>query len=426
MNPSLHIEPAMAEPTAPDPTTAVPRYLTRQPVLDSAGHIVGHCLELRGEAPLPVLPGAHGEARVRDEALLVGAIDLDFSATLGQRTLFLPIHGESLDNPLLDHLPRERVALIPAATALAEAGARLAAMAAEGWRIVLDFDTADPAAAALLPACHYARLDLARHDPIELAARLDSFHAAGVQALTLARGVDTEEQFEAARRLRFDLLQGYHFTRPRTGTKHRLDSNRMRVVDLLNRVARHAEIRELEDGFKHDAALALRLMRFTNSPAIGLRQPIKSIAHALVILGHDQLYRWLSLLLFAGGQGSPREQALLRNALVRARLAEQLGQAGLGRERAGTLFIVGMLSMLDALLDQPLAEALAGLRLEDEVVAALLRGEGPYADYLALAIACERYDQACIDRCAATTGLTPEEINLAHIDALVWAEGLDF
>jgi EAL and modified HD-GYP domain-containing signal transduction protein len=187
----------------------------------------------------------------------------------------------------------------------------------------------------------------------------------------------------------------------------------------------NTEIPDLEARFKTDATLSYKLLRFINSAAMGMRQPIQSIGHALVILGYDQLYRWLTLLLFVSGHTDPRSQTLLKNALVRARFTENLGQSRFKADQRGGLFIVGILSLLDALLNQPMEQALADLNLPNDVTDALLKREGPYAPYLDLAIACENYDQDSIERLAQDNRLGAEAVNLAHVNALIWAEGLE-
>jgi EAL and modified HD-GYP domain-containing signal transduction protein len=143
------------------------------------------------------------------------------------------------------------------------------------------------------------------------------------------------------------------------------------------------------------------------------------------MLGHDQLYRWLTLLLFNHESSDGRNQALLRNALVRARFTEILGENRLPVELRGGLFITGILSMLDALLNIPMEQAIAPLNLSAATVDALLDGEGVYAPYLSLAIACEKGNQQSIEQLSTRLGMCDEEVNIAHINALVWSEGLD-
>ena len=197
-------------------------------------------------------------------------------------------------------------------------------------------------------------------------------------------------------------------------------------MKLLNLVMNHADYPELEAQFKLDAGLSLKLLRFVNSPGVGLRYPVRSLSHVLLMLGHDQLYRWLTLLLFNHDGADGRSQALLRSALVRARFAELLGEGRLPADLRGGLFITGILSLLDALLDLPMERAIGSLKLTRPTIDALLRGEGVYAPYLRLAVASERGNAATLERACAELGLNDAEVNIAHLNALVWAEGLDF
>jgi EAL and modified HD-GYP domain-containing signal transduction protein len=143
------------------------------------------------------------------------------------------------------------------------------------------------------------------------------------------------------------------------------------------------------------------------------------------MLGHDQLYRWLTLLLFTHQESDGRSQALLRNALVRARLTELLGQDQLAKEDRDGLFIAGILSMLEALLNLPMVDILAALNLSEPIVEVLLHGRGIYAPYLHLASAFENGDAATIGQLTQALGLSHEAVNLAHMNALIWSEGMD-
>jgi EAL and modified HD-GYP domain-containing signal transduction protein len=116
---------------------------------------------------------------------------------------------------------------------------------------------------------------------------------------------------------------------------------------------------------------------------------------------------------------------LLRHALVRARFAEVLGEERMAPELRGGLFIAGILSMLDALLNMPMEQAIASLNLSQPITDALLRGQGAYGPYLRLVMACERFDEEAIGQLAGELGLSPEAVNIAHLNALVWQEGLD-
>jgi EAL and modified HD-GYP domain-containing signal transduction protein len=199
----------------------------------------------------------------------------------------------------------------------------------------------------------------------------------------------------------------------------------MRVMELLNLVINRADIPALEEKVKLDAALSYRLLNYINSPANGMQQPIQSIGHAITLIGYDQLYRWLTLLMFTSGTADERSRALLKNALVRGRFCESLGKDRLPSGDLGGLFIVGIFSLLDALLNIPMGDALTRLNLPKPVVDALSQHKGIYAPYLQLASACENFDQDTIARYSAECGLDADTVNVAHVNALIWAEQIE-
>lgn len=402
---------------------ALPRFILRQPLLDGEFRILGHELSVNERAPLPVLPGATSADRNRDDLLLASVLDLD--STLERKLTLLNLSPEGLDNPLLDGLPRERTVLAIRPVAHDDSlPARAGELTRRGFTLALDEAALSPAWAPLARQCQYLRMDVGDHDLAALADRL--VRVEGIRGPRLiARNVETEEAYAACRKLSFQLYQGYYFTRSRPAAGGRIDAGRLAIMDLLNLVLQRAELAVIEARLKADAALAYRLLRYINSPAVGLRYPVRSIGHALLMLGHDQLYRWLTLLLFTHGGQDRRGEALLRNALVRARMAESLGDGALGPELRGGLFIAGILSMLDSLLQLPMDRALDGLHLAPPIVEALLRDGGPYAPWLALAKACEGGDPVRPARLTEILGLTPETVNRAHLQALAWAEGMD-
>jgi EAL and modified HD-GYP domain-containing signal transduction protein len=203
----------------------------------------------------------------------------------------------------------------------------------------------------------------------------------------------------------------------------KLNNDRLRVMELLNLVTNHAEISALEAALKRDAALSYKLLRFINSPGCGMLTKIRSIAHALVMLGYDQLYRWLTLLLFTSGKLDVRSEALLKNALVRARMTELLGKKKqLPPQDQERLFIVGIFSLIDVLLNTPMDKALESISLPDLVLNALVKREGIYAPYLKLAAACEQGEQESVEELAGELRLSAEDVNLAHVQAMIWAE----
>lgn len=399
------------------------RFLGRQPLLDRAQHVMGYELQLRQA------PSADSEElrNLRAQTLVKCLIELDISRLVGGKAALIALPPALLGNPLLLTLPQKGVVFCVDFDARHDdkLAARCRELKALGYQIALDNFTPQSAIEPLLGLAQYIRIDVTRFNAIELARMVDKLLEKAPQAHLIARHVNTEMEYEACHRLFFHYFQGYYFTKLQPAAPSRVDSDRVRVMELLNMVKSRAEIADIEAVFKHDAMLSYKLLLYMNAPVNGLAQKINSIAHAIIILGYEQLYRWLTLLLFTSGSVDPRSKALLKTALVRARLAELLGQERFSAKEKDSLFIVGVFSLLDVLLNMPMAQAVERLHLAQQITEALTQHSGVYAPYLDLAIACEEADEEGIARIAGICGFDAKAVNQAHIQALLWAEDID-
>lgn len=394
-----------------------PAALVREPLLDASENLVGYELKL----DTAFAPGGDINARVLAQLAL-----LDLGALSSHRLIVLALDAAELLRANLHQLPRDKlilaVRLPPTMTPALVTGLKHAW--AQGFCVALDGYAFSPEQRHLLDAVSYVRIDVSRHNGLELARHSATLLDDGGVRL-IASQVRSRDEFDACRKLPFDYYQGAFFTGPPARPEARIDQPRAQVIELLNLVRQKAELSAIEKLLRRDPTLAYRLLRYINSPAVGLEREIRSIAHALVLLGYQPLYRWLTLLLFASGPDAPRKRALLTHALVRGRLMELVGRAKLPAAEADSLFVVGIFSVLDSLLGIPLRQALAAIRLGEPMMAALLDRSGLYAPYLQLALACEGDGRERVQDLARECGTTAEAVNAAHFDALMWAESLE-
>jgi len=196
------------------------------------------------------------------------------------------------------------------------------------------------------------------------------------------------------------------------------------VLELIQGVEREDPLPRLESVLKRDPALAFRLMRFLNSPAFGLTVEINSFGHALMLLGYQRLKRWLALLLASSGRAAnakPTVFAAVRRGLLMEELARSRGDATM----RGEMFICGVFSLLDRLLEHPLPELLQNVPVPDTVQQAL-RGEGgPYLPYLQLVQAIEQESAFDMRENAERLLLSTTEVNRALMAALRAAQQLE-
>src|SRR5512135_1172887 len=248
----------------PDPPSGSQRFLVRQPLLDARYQVAGYELSLRDRVPVPVLPGAESLEQARDEHLIASVVDLEHQHALGNRLMVLGVSPDGLKNPMLATLPAGKVALVVPA-GRPDLADTCRALADLGILPMLEDDGGQPPAA--LPAgCQVVRIDSGRHDAVALGLRAEQFRRLGAARL-IARDIDSDEAFEVCGKLGFELFQGAFLAQPRPGRGRRLDGDVVQVMDLLNQTMQRAPFEQLEAGFKRNAALTYRLLRYINSPA---------------------------------------------------------------------------------------------------------------------------------------------------------------
>lgn len=181
-----------------------------------------------------------------------------------------------------------------------------------------------------------------------------------------------------------------------------LQAGAVRLCQMLNDVVMDRDTAKIAADIRADVGLSYRMLRYVNSPALGLGRTVESIEQAVMLLGRNELYRWLSVLLLAAGDGRRTSRALQEIALSRARLLELLAQQR--GDAPDKLFTVGLMSLLDAMLQVPLAQAIEPLNLGDAAREALLQKAGPWRPYVELASALERQDLAAAEPLAEAYG----------------------
>jgi EAL and modified HD-GYP domain-containing signal transduction protein len=398
-------------------------YLARQPIIDNQQKIVGYELLFRRSAEAT-------DASFTDDHLATSKVlanilsNMGAEWLLGDKLAFINASASMLMSDFLELLPANRAVLeIPEATcATPELLARCRELRTLGYRLALDDFVLTPESAPLLEIASFIKLDIQK---LNACGQLET-HVHALEkhpAQLIAEKVETKSEHAICKKLGFAYYQGYYFAHPETLSAKVINPAYAVVLELLNKLRNNAEVKEIESSFKRDVALSFKLLRYINSVGFGLSCEIQSLRHALAILGYKQLYRWLTLLLVTAGEGNT-SPALMKTAITRGRLTELLGKDMLDAADRDNLFIVGVFSLLDVMLEMPMDEVLDKLSLPEPVSDALLTRQGLYGPFLDLALACEEGDADRIEKMAFSLQLEPAKINQAHLDALAWVETL--
>lgn len=210
--------------------------------------------------------------------------------------------------------------------------------------------------------------------------------------IPLAERVDSQEDFESARELGYTYFQGNYYSRPKKKVVRRLQPSQLNYLRLLDAVnSSDFQLDTVESLIRQDTALTVRLLQFLNSPAFGLRTQINSIRHAIGVLGQRPLQKWISLIA-VGELSREKPLILMTTSLVRARFCESIAEKTGKPIQAGECFLIGMLSLLDALLDQPMTEAISNLALSQTITASLLNQQSELSYVLDMIRALEEAD----------------------------------
>lgn len=284
-----------------------------------------------------------------------------------------------------------------------------------GYMIAFDELALGPEGETLLTLANVLKFDVTDRSDADIARAAVLLAAPGRRLL--ADRVETYAVFDVAAAAGFELFQGTFFTRPNPAQGRPLTSARGVLLFLLTELQNpHTSLERIEELVAADEELVAGLLRYVNSVALGVRERILSLRHAIVMLGLDRVRGCVAVLLFAGMDDKPGH--LVTTALVRARFCELLAT----RIRASPQehFAAGLLSLLDAFLDQPLTKLVHHMGLSDDVARALLRREGPMGECLDLCIACENADWFRIrsDRWDLVT------LRACYLEALAWAHQL--
>ncbi|OOZ38971.1 hypothetical protein BOW53_13520 [Solemya pervernicosa gill symbiont] len=283
-----------------------------------------------------------------------------------------------------------------------------------GFRIALDDYIYDDQHKVLLDYADIVKVDVAHVSDEQLPELVALYKERG--ATLLAEKVESYGQFTRCQALGFNYFQGYFFCKPKIIQGKQLPSNRIAVMNLLAEVQNpEVEISTLEEKITNNVTLSFRLLRYINCASFALRREVESVHQAIVLLGLQNIKNWLSLMLMAkGGNDKPHE--LMTTALLRARMCETLAaDQGLVREQA---FTVGLFSVLDALMDQPMDDLLDNMPLSGDTKMALLDHEGALGEILQGVLAYERNDLFSLH----STGLSIEHCREHYLRALPWAD----
>lgn len=290
----------------------------------------------------------------------------------------------------------------------------------QGYKLALDDFEYQRGWQPFLKICRLVKIDIMA-TPLNTIGPLINKLKALPKMKILAEKVETHEEFEEAKAMGFDFFQGYFFCKPEIVEQNDVDNNRATILALYNEVLKDdINYCTLSGYFEHDTALAYKLLRFINSGLFPLSDPIDSLKQALIYLGEEQVKKFVCMILTAHlAQDKPSE--LTELSIIRARFCE-LVALKIAPASSGCAFLLGLFSLIDAILDKPMDDILHSLPISEEVKAGLLAKPGLMTTLLNLIKAYESGSWWASKKACQQARLNEETLPQYYEQAISWAD----
>jgi c-di-GMP-related signal transduction protein len=398
---------------APKPGT---QFVARQPILTADEKVFGYELLFRDGVEDFF---SHTDADVASRSTLNTAMLLGLDVLCDGHRAFINCTRDILLKDYITLLPSEQAVVevletVPADDLVVAACRRLKEA---GYTVALDdFGVNDPRE-SLTDFADIIKVDIRDTSAADAAAMVKRYGP--WRCRMLAEKVETREEFVAAKKAGFLYFQGYFFRRPETLTAHEIPANCMNYLRMLTEVSKpELDVREIENVVKGEASLCYRLLRYMNSAAFGFSNEIHSVRHALAILGEREVRRWIRLVATLGaGQGKSSD--LVLSALVRARFCELLSPKIPHGD--SDLFLMGLLSLMDVILEIPMSQVLDHVPIDQESKSVLQGGASRLRPFYQLMLAQESGEWKTATELTQQLQLNETEVADCYWQGMEWA-----
>jgi EAL and modified HD-GYP domain-containing signal transduction protein len=371
-------------------------YVARQPIFDKNKNIYAYELLFR-DGTANYVPDIDGD--VATTALLTNTF-----FTIGMDTL--AGGKKSFINFTQKLLEKKVPLLLPSATTVIEILEDVkpdpvlidacTQMVAEGYSIALDDFVYLPELEPLIAMASIIKFDFRLTPEKGIEAYLEKISKA--DCCLLAEKVETHDEFEAALKMGFELFQGYFFCKPEILRGQEIQGSQLNLMMIMARINSDTfSCDELETLIARDMGISYKLFKYLNSAFFARASKVASVKQALVYLGEKEIRRFVSLIAMSRlAEGKPNE--LVRAACIRGKLCELLGTEARERTSPSEMFTLGMFSLIDAVLDQPMDKILGELPLSGPIKRALVDAKGRLAGYIELVRSYEtgRWDRVAL------------------------------
>ena len=291
-----------------------------------------------------------------------------------------------------------------------------------GYTLALDDFEYDQKFEPLIELADIIKVDFTLTKGEERETVVQKFKPRGI--LLLAEKVKTREEFNQSMEAGYSYFQGYFFDKPEILSTRKIPGFKLNYLRILQEINQpELDFRRLEEIIKQEVSLSYQLLKYINSALFGLRRRVESIRQTLALLGDNNVKKWVSLVALCNiGEDKPME--LVVTSIIRANFCESLANKVGLRNRANDLFLLGLFSMIDALIDQPMSDILAELSISEDIKTALLGGNNLFRSVYESVLAYEKGNWEQFSALASKLRLCEDEVPDFYQKSVELANGI--
>ncbi|MDR1360313.1 MAG: HDOD domain-containing protein [Deltaproteobacteria bacterium] len=400
--------------------------VARQPIFDAEGAIWAYELLFRDPSMKPGLGGRSSHAAT--SSVMVEGFELMRPSLQARQRFFINFTEEMLEAELASILPPEYcvIEILETVQPTEEVMIGLRHLKEQGYLLALDDFFGQPELIPFLDIVDIVKVEVLGHTHRQLRDMVGRLKPLNLRLL--AEKVEDVKTAGLCRELSFSLFQGFFYSKAEVVRGKKLSPSQITKARLLSYSSSDMEedISEVVDAISADVYLSYKLLRYVNSAFLGLRVPATNVRHAIAILGRQKLRQWLCVTALAEMDSTPMARELVLLSALRAKFLELLAEkAAHGRkELPRALFLIGLFSLLESMLQIPMREILSTLPLEPDQVDALVFRKGPYAPWMDLLDAYEQGHWDEVWKIAGDLSLAPADLAVAYAEAGKWSAAL--
>ena len=364
------------------------RFIARQPIFDKRLKVFAYELLFRAGPQNIFQPRKDASSSV----IVDSATLFDLQTLTGHAKAFINVDEAAILSGAVRLLPANRIVveILETVSPTPEVIQACSDLCGSGYTLALDDFSDHPKWEPLIRLAKFLKVDFRDSDADARRAIAKRHQSNGMHLL--AEKVETQEEMEQARAFGYSYFQGFFFCKPVMVEGRDIPGNKLTYIQLLKAIAEpELSYTRIEELLKHEPSLVYKLLRYLNSPLVGLRVEIHGVREAIALLGEREFRRWVSVVAIVS-MASDKAPEIVRTALTRAYFCEDISRLIGMSAQSSDLFLMGLLSVTDALLDRPLEQIIASVPVSAEVREALSGGTNRFRDVYETLLAYERAD----------------------------------